>query len=309
MEIGIKKAFPNYLRILGGKQRPRFQITKEKGILDKKIKQVKEILKSCELCERKCRVDRTKGKLGFCRASLKWKVFGAHTHMGEEDELIPSATLFMAGCTMRCVYCQNAPESINPELGEEWTEKQGAEWIEKKWEEGCKNVNFVGGEPTPYLYNILKCLKLCKADIPVVWNSNSYYSEKTAAILKDMIDIYLLDFRYFNDKCAIKLSSAPNYVETAKRNFLEAAKDSELLIRILVIPNHIECDAKPILKWIKSNLGEWIRVNIMGQYYPTWQANKFPEINRRLTPKEYEGVIDYAKKIGLKNIIIQRQFL
>lgn len=167
----------------------------------------------------------------------------------------------------------------------------------------------MGGEPTPYFYNILKCLKLCKANIPVVWNSNSYYSEKTAEILKGIVDIYLLDFRYFNDKCAIKLSATPNYVEIVKRNFLLAKKDSELLVRILVLPNHIECDAKPILKWIKDNLGKWTRVNIMAQYYPTWQAEKFPEINRRLTAEEYKGVISYAKKIGLKNIIIQKRFL
>jgi putative pyruvate formate lyase activating enzyme len=305
MEAGIGKAFANYLRILEGKQKPRFQIAKEKGDLAKKIKQAEKILQSCELCIRKCHINRIKGELGFCRAGIEWKIFGAHTHMGEETELIPSATIFMAGCTMRCVYCQNAPESVNPEMGEIWTEREGAEWIANKFNEGCKNVNFVGGEPTPYLYNILKCLNLCKANIPVIWNSNSYYSEKTTQILQDIVDIYLLDFRYFNEQCAIKLSSAPNYVATAKKNFLEAKKDAELLVRLLVMPNHIECDAKPILKWIKDNLGAYTRVNIMGQYFPCWQADKFSDINRVLTREEYLSVIDYAKQIGLKNFMIQ----
>lgn len=305
----IKKAFPNYLKILEGKQQPKFQTAKEKGILNRKIKQAEEILGSCELCERKCKVNRLNGELGFCKAGLNWKIFGAHEHFGEEFELIPSGTIFSAGCTMRCCYCQNAPESITPNLGIDWSEKEVAWWIEEKWKAGCKNINFVGGDPTPYISSILKSLKLCKAPVPVIWNSNAYYSEKTAQILKDLIDIYLLDFRYFNDRCALKLSSTPNYIKTLKRNFLLARKDSELLIRILVIPNHINCCAKPILKWIKANLGENTRVNILKQYYPTWQANKFPEINRKLTPSEYKEVINYAKELGLKNIITQERFL
>jgi putative pyruvate formate lyase activating enzyme len=143
----------------------------------------------------------------------------------------------------------------------------------------------------------------------VVWNSNSYYSEKTAEILKGVVDIYLLDFRYFDERCSVKLSSAPRYAEAARRNFLEAAKDSELLIRLLVIPGHTECDAKPILKWIRDNMGAWTRVNIMGQYFPTWQADLFPEINRRLNREEYGDVVDYAVEIGLKNFIVQEHYL
>lgn len=304
---GVKRAFPNYLKILQGKQKPRFQIAKKSGLLDKKIKEARAILKSCELCERRCRVDRTRGQLGFCRASLKWRIFGAYSHMGEEAELVPSATLFMAGCSMACAYCQNAPVCVEPELGQPWTEQKGARWIERKLKEGCKNINFVGGEPTIYLYNILKCLKLCRADIPVVWNSNAYYTERTAKLLKGLIDIYLLDFRYFSERCARKLSSAPGYPEAAKRNF--SAVDSELLVRVLVMPGHIKCDAKPILKWIRDNLGPWTRVNILGQYNPAWQAEGFPEINRLLKPEEYAGVISYAKRIGLRNIILQEQFL
>ncbi len=299
---GIKKAYPNYLKILAGKQKPRFQINKEKGLLNKKIKQVEKIIAECELCERKCRVNRFKAT-GFCGVDINWKIFGAHTHWGEEPELIPSATLFMAGCNMRCVYCQNAPGSVTPNHGTEWTEKEGAKWIENMWDRGCKNVNFVGGEPTPYLYNILKCLKLCKADIPVVWNSNSYYSEKTANILKGIVDIYLLDFRYFNDKCASKYSFTEDYVNTVKRNFLTASKDSELLIRILVMPSHIDCCAKSIVKWIKENLNKWSRVNILGQYYPAWHAFNYKEMNRRLYNDEYNDVFNYAKSIGLKNLV------
>jgi len=308
-DTGAEKVFPNYIKILQGGQKPRFQASKATGELDRKIKEVEEVLKCCELCTRRCGVNRLAGELGFCGVGIRPRIFGAHTHMGEEDELIPSATIFFAGCTMRCAYCQNAPDSITPGLGGEWTEEEVARWIEEEWKEGCRNVNFVGGEPTPYLYSILRSLRACRADIPVVWNSNSYYSEKTTEILKGVVDIYLLDFRYFDERCAVRLSSAPRYPEVAKRNFLEAAGDSELLIRLLVIPEHTECDAKPILKWLRETLGPWPRLNIMGQYFPTWNADLFPEINRRLKREEYRDVVDYAREIGLTNFIVQEQYL
>ncbi|MBR9690742.1 radical SAM protein [Candidatus Woesearchaeota archaeon] len=299
---GIKKAYPAYLNILDGKKKPEFQIAKQKGILDKKIKQVEKILGSCELCERKCKVNRLAGELGVCKVGITPKIFGAYTHMGEEAELIPSATLFFSGCTMKCDYCQNAPDSMSPEHGNEWFEEDIAKWIEQKFKEGCRNVNFVGGDPTPYLFNMLKALKLCGADTPVVWNSNAYYSEKTAEILKDIVDVYLLDFRYFKEGCARRLSDAKNYPKAAMRNLLGASKDAELLIRLLLMPGHIGCDAKPILKWIKENLGGWARVNLLAQYHPSWHAKKHVELSRRLTHIEYQEVVDYAKDIGLKNL-------
>ncbi len=292
----MNNALSNYYRILSGKAKPRFK----SADLDRKIKQAGKILESCELCERKCRINRAEGRLGFCRAGTEWRIFGAHSHFGEESELVPSGTIFLAGCTMRCVYCQNAPQSIKPELGEMWSDKEVAEWIDKKHKEGCRNINFVS--PDCYLWNILKVLKLVKSDIPVVWNSNAYYSEKTAELLKGIVDVYLLDFRYFNEKCAIELSSAPNYPEAAKRNHLIANKDAEMIIRVLVMPNHIECDAKPILKWIKENLGAGTRVNILAQYHPCWKAMEYKEINRALSMEECGEVVVYAKRIGLKNL-------
>jgi putative pyruvate formate lyase activating enzyme len=204
---------------------------------------------------------------------------------------------------MRCVYCQNAPESISPELGVPWTEREVAGWVEKMKREGCRNINWVGGEPTCWLFNILQALKLTNVNIPQIWNSNAYYSKKTAKLLDGIIDLYLLDFRYFNEECAKMLSSAQNYPEVAKRNHLDAIKAGELLIRVLVMPEHIECDAKPILKWIRDNLGEWTRVNVLAQYRPCFMASQYLGINRRLTEGEHKEAVDYAKEIGLKNLV------
>ncbi len=291
------KKLTGYNKILSGKKKPRFK----SADLDSKIKQSESILERCGICERKCGVNRLQGKLGFCGAGKEWKIFGVHVHWGEERELVPSGTVFCAGCTMRCVYCQNAPQSVTPESGLECSDSAVAERIDNMHREGCKNVNFVS--PDCYLWNILKVLKLVKSDMPVVWNSNAYYSKKTAELLKGVVDIYLLDFRYFNEKCAIRLSSAPNYPKVAKRNHLTASDDSEMIIRILVMPNHIECDAKPILKWIKDNLDPDTKVNILAQYHPCWKAAHHKDINRPLSLEEYKEVVSYAKRIGLKNLI------
>ena len=292
-----------YKQILNKKEGARFLIAKKSGLLKKKTEQAKKILEKCEFCERRCGVNRVEGETGFCGIGNVPRVFGAHAHFGEEPELIPSATLFFSGCTMRCVYCQNAPESVDYDSGIIWNSRRIAEWIEQMESFGCKNVNFVGGDPTPNLPWILEALSLTRAKIPVVWNSNSYYSEKTAALLKGIVDVYLLDFRYFDERCAVRLSSAPNYPDVAKRNFLTANKDSELLIRILVMPNHIECDAKPIIRWIRDKLGPGVRTNILAQYRPCWHASKYKDINEPLSISDHQKVVDYAKKIGMSNLV------
>jgi len=288
-----------YSKVLKGKARAKFLVAKTRGILDKNIQQAEALMEKCELCEHKCRVDRTMGGRGFCGVGSQPHVFSAATHWGEESELVPSATLFFSGCTLRCAYCQNAPQSIDYDAGKPISVAEAVKWITKKHREGCSNVNFVGGDPTPNIPFILNVLKKLKVNIPVVFNSNAYYSEAAAGLLKDVVDVYLLDFRYFDPSCAEHLSQASNYPEAAKRNLLLAEKNGELLIRLLVLPGHIECDAKPVLEWVSNNLRNY-RLNVMPQYWPAWHAYTFQEISRRLSIAEYNDVIEYAKKIGIE---------
>jgi putative pyruvate formate lyase activating enzyme len=299
----IYKGLRSYKEILDGRKKAGFLLSRESGVLKRKIKKARNVLERCELCHRKCGVNRLEGGTGFCGVGNEPRVFGAHPHFGEEPELVPSATLFFSGCTMRCVYCQNAPDSVEYERGVPWTAGKIAEFIEEMAASGCRNVNFVGGDPTPNLPWILEALQKVDANIPVVWNSNSYYSEKTAEILRGVVDVYLLDFRYFDEKCAVRLSSAPGYPEVAKRNILAAGKDAELLIRILVMPNHLGCDARPIIKWIRDNLGPGVRTNILPQYRPCWKAHEYKEISEPLSRRDYESALSYAKSLGLENLV------
>ncbi len=277
----------------------RFELRKPKqSFLDLKIVLAEKIIESCEFCEWKCRVNRKKER-GFCGVGYYPKISSMFMHLGEEPWITPSFTIFFTGCNFRCVYCQNYNISQNPENGEYIEERELAKEIDLAYLEGARNVNFVGGEPTPNLHYILKVLKYVNNPIPVVWNSNAYESIIGQKLLAGIVDIYLYDFKYGNNKCALKYSKIPNYFETVTRNFKFAINYGEISFRVLILPNHIECCAKPILKWIKENLGNKVIVQLLNQYRPEYKACKYPEICRSLTEEEYLEVVKYAEKSNL----------
>jgi putative pyruvate formate lyase activating enzyme len=149
----------------------------------------------------------------------------------------------------------------------------------------------------------LETFKPVNINIPVVWNSNSYYSPETARLLAGFVDVYLLDFKYGSGECAEKISDASDYWETCTYNHLQAKKFGELIIRVLVLPDHLKCCTKPIIDWIADNLGRETRINIMFQYRPEWHASEIPELRRRLTPEEMMGAVQLAKRAKLTNFI------
>jgi len=275
----------------------------EKSYLDLKIEITRRILKNCHFCTRRCEVNRSKGELGYCRCGTEITVSSIFEHMGEEPELVPSGTIFTIGCTMRCRHCQNWTISQWIEKGEVYKPEALAREVKQLRMNGCRNANLVGGEPTPWLEQWLETFNHVNKNIPVVWNSNSYYSPETARLLAGFVDVYLLDFKYGPDGCAEKISDAPNYWEACTRNHLEAKKYGELIIRILVLPSHLECCTKPIINWIAEKLGTETRVNVMFQYRPEWRAHEIPELRRRLTRDEKKRAIQLAKEANLTNFI------
>ncbi|MEM2123397.1 MAG: radical SAM protein [Candidatus Bathyarchaeia archaeon] len=275
----------------------------EYSLLDLKLDLAWQLLKGCMLCERRCGVDRLKGGLGYCRCGTEVAVSTSFPHLGEEPELVPSGTIFTCGCTMRCIHCQNWTISQWFEDGIPCTPERLAKIIVDLKEEGCRNINLVGGDPTPWLPQWLKAFRYVKVNVPVVWNSNSYYSSYTSELLKGFVDIYLLDFKYGPGDCAGEISNAPNYWDAVRRNHLEAYKSGELIIRILVLPGHLECCYRHIIEWISGNLPKETRVNVMFQYRPEWRAHERPELTRTLTSEERSKAIQIAKENGLTNLV------
>lgn len=333
-----KRALPHYFAILKGDERPNFFYAKqvevsfdesspleelwdihedgmkklkegefiknpEQSLLDLKATIADRILEKCELCEIKCNVNRKKGT-GYCRVGESL-VASDFLHLGEEPELVPSYTIFFSGCNLRCVFCQNWDIS-QYRVGVSYLPKEVATRIMVAFAKGAKNVNFVGGEPAPNLPFILKTLLFVKTPIPVVWNSNMYMSERSMKLLDGVVDIYLSDFKWGSNECALRYSKAPKYWEITTRNHL-LAKDhykAEFLIRHLVIPTHLECCTKPILEWISGNLGNDVRVNVMFQYRPEYRAGEHKEINRVLNYNEMKRAAELVKEFELRNALV-----
>jgi len=284
------------------KGRLKLKNIKKPSLLDLKIKLTEEIMKSCELCERKCHVNRTKDEKGVCKVGKKCLISSEFMHMGEESHIIPSHTIFFMGCTLHCQFCQNWSISQWVESGYEISPKELALRIDRRRKEGSRNVNWVGGEPTPSLLCILKTLKFCEVNVPIIWNSNFYMSEKTMKILNGIVDMHLSDFKYGNNECGLRLSKVPKYFDMCSRNHSVAATNTEITIRHLVLPNHVECCTKPILKWIADNIRDKAIVNIMAQYRPEYKAHEYPDISRPVTKKEMKEATDYAKELNINYI-------
>ncbi|WP_431063895.1 radical SAM protein [Methanobacterium sp.] len=293
IKAGFKKIFDK--KTFYGAKKPDF------SYMDLKIKIAEKIFENCYFCERRCYVNRNTNT-GFCGV-LNSRIASEYLHIGEEAPLVPSHTIFFAGCNFKCIYCQNFDISQFPESGIEISEKSLSKIIDRRRREGSRNVNFVGGDPTPNLPFILKTMHLCNENIPVVWNSNFYMSKESMKLLDGFVDLYLTDFKYGPCSCAVELSGVSDYWNIVTRNHKMAKNACDMIIRHLVLPNHVECCSKPILKWIRDNLGKETVVNIMGQYRPVYKAQECKEIRGFPSHQEIQETINYAKRLGLLNII------
>jgi len=270
----------------------------KQSLLDLKIELANRIYKKCHFCERKCKVDRNK-KSGNCGVKQPG-IASEFLHIGEERVLIPSYTIFFSGCTFHCVFCQNW--NISQKICGTYVEPSTlATMIKKRKNQGARNGNWVGGDPTPNLPYILNVLRECNVNIPQVWNSNMYCSIETMKLLEGIIDLYLTDFKYGDDECAKRLSKVDNYTKIIKRNHKIAHKNSEIIIRHLVMPNHVECCSKPIMKWISENLPNTV-VNIMAQYRPEYKAYDYDDISKPVSIDEVLLVREYANELNSQRI-------
>lgn len=270
------------------------------SVLDLKIGLARRMITGCHFCERRCGVDRTAGERGFCGCGAQSRLSSEFLHAGEEACLVPSHTFFFVGCTFYCVYCQNWMISRSREEGIPVTGAQMAEMAKRRRiVEKSRNVNLVGGDPTPNTHTVLEMLKALDVNVPIVWNSNMYMSTETMQLLDGCIDVYLTDLKYGSSECAERLSKVENYWEIVTRNHRLAKKQAELLIRHLVLPNHVECCSAPIIEWIGENFGDTVRVNIMAQYRPEFEAHRMPDMTRGVSREEMEEVLTLARGRGL----------
>jgi len=291
-----------YFKILSGKCLARYLLAKRTSSLSTKIENANEILQNCHFCERRCGVNRLEHEIGYCGVEAVSHYASEFLHYGEEPELVPSHTIFFTGCTFSCVYCQNWDISTAPTSGTLVLPEEMAEIIGARKQQGARNVNFVGGDPTPHLHTILQIMDKCDVNTPMIWNSNMYCSKEAMELLSGVIDVYLADFRYGNDECAKKYSNVNNYWDITARNFLLAYEDAEVIVRHLVLPTHLECCTKPIVRWVAKHMPN-VRFNLMFQYTPYYKAEQHPEINRRLSYIEKKRALEIVEEAGLRNLV------
>ena len=262
------------------------------SLLDVKIEIANRIFAHCEFCERRCGARRPHD-VGNCTVREP-RIASEFAHYGEESVLVPSHTIFFSGCNFHCVHCQNW--DISQLVTGKWIPpRQLAKLIEYR---KLKNMNFVGGDPTPNLNYILQVIRECNAKIPVVWNSNMYLTEESMTLLDGVVDLYLTDFKYGKNECAEELSKVENYVDVVSRNHVLAEKNADVIIRHLVLPTHVECCTYQIMKWISETLKKSV-VNMMFQYRPEYNAMEHPRIARYLTYEEKKRALDIAQEFSI----------
>ncbi len=272
--------------------------------LDVKVEIARRIMESCRFCEWRCGVDRLRGTRGFCRLADDTYVSSYFLHIGEEPPLVPSGTIFYGSCNFRCVFCQNHDISQeHPFSGIRVTPEELASIQDYLRSEGARNINHVGGDPTPNIYTILSSLRHVRSNVPQLWNSNMYLSEESMSLLLDVIDIWLPDFKYGSDGCAARLSLVKNYFSVVARNLrMVCERGDPIIIRHLVLPNHLDCCTEPVLKWISENCPTAL-VNVMGQYRPEYlvlrHPEKYPDVARRPTGGELRRAYELAGNLGL----------
>lgn len=279
-------------------------------------------MEKCMLCPRHCMADREHGKKGFCGETRTVRVARAAIHMWEEPCISGengSGTVFFVGCTLRCVYCQNHQIS-NGSVGKEISIERLAEIFIELQKQGANNINLV--TPTHFVPQIIQALDIAKAqgmDLTVVYNTSGYEEIETLKMLDGYVDVYLPDFKYLNAKHAKRYSMAEDYPEKAKLAIEEMVRQTGepkfdengimtkgVIVRHLLLPGCLE-DAKRIVSYLFETYGERIYMSLMNQYTPLDSLGKeeHPELNRKVSEKAYDWLIDYAISIGVENAFIQ----
>ena len=275
----------------------------------------------CTLCPRSCGAGRAAGQKGYCGVGgTKIKAARAALHMWEEPCISGSqgsGTVFFSGCPLRCVYCQNR-DIARAGAGKEITVERLSEIFLELQEKGAANINLV--TPTHYTPEIVKAVAEARdggLTLPIVYNCGGYEKPETLRTLEGIVDIYLTDFKYMDAEAARRYSHAPDYPEIAKEALGEMVRQQPepvfdekgmmkkgVIVRHLLLPGHLK-NAEAVVKYVYETYGNRVYLSLMNQYTPLPGMEKWPEINRKVTRREYDRLLDYAVELGVENGFIQ----
>ncbi len=280
----------------------------------------KHPLSDCTICPRTCHVNRLAGETGYCRTGAGIVLARAALHMWEEPCISGergSGTVFFSGCSLGCVYCQNEKIAKN-HIGKEVTIERLVEIYFELKSQGAANINLV--TPTHMLYAVIRSITVAKQqgfDLPFVYNCGGYEKAESLRLLDGLIDVYLTDFKYYDNTLARRYSNAPNYASYASESLQEMVRQTGeaifneenmmtkgVIVRHLVLPGCVQ-DSKRIVKYLYHTYKDQIYISLMNQYTPLPHVADYPEINRKVTEAEYDEVVEYAIELGVENGFIQ----
>ncbi len=304
---------------------PAYIDTFKKGLLAKKIETAYEILKSCTLCPRKCKVDRLAGETGVCKTGEKAWVSSFNAHFGEEEPLVGthgSGTIFFTHCNLLCIFCQNYDIS-HLGHGEEISNAQLAGIMLHLQNQGCHNINFV--TPSHVVPQILSAVETALQEglsVPLVYNTGGYDSEKTLKLLDGVFDIYMPDFKFWDPEIAKMTCNAKDYPEVAQKALIEMHRQvgdlvtddtgiakRGILLRHLVLPSGLS-GTRDIMRFVARKISLNTYVNIMPQYRPCGRAGEVKELSVYLSQKDYQAALQAAKEEGIERLDSRkRQFM
>ena len=258
--------------------------------------------KSCRLCEHDCQVNRENGEKGFCKADSEARVYRQRLEFGEELELIPSQLFYLSGCDLRCKFCIAERRAFDPSIGVPLTSSYLSEAVEWGRQQGAKNIQWVGGEPTIHIPAIIDAMSRCDDLPPVVWKSDFHATRAAFDLLDGLVDVYVADLKFGNDKCAENIAGVANYLWIVTRNLHIATQQADLIVRHLLLPGHWECCFIPIVRWMHDNLPE-VKFSIRDGYLPRWQAPRDTQLRRYLPTGIGEQAREVARSAGLRVIV------
>lgn len=269
------------------------------GLLDLKVELARRHLHSCRLCARNCGVNRLAGERGVCGLGHGAIVAEHFVHIAEEPPINPSLVISLAGCGLRCRFCQQGwllePGSVHGRAldGDLWPELDTA---------GARSLSFVGGNPDESVYAILDFLRTIPDNwcLPIVWNTHTYSTPEVLSLLDGVVDVYLPDLKYGSDDCARAISGVTGYVDVATRTLTAMVARASTIVRVLVLPGHVSCCHEPALRFLAGLPRERLLVSVRGQYCPDHRIDdRDGLLATRVDPVELGHVRAYAESLGL----------
>jgi len=264
-----------------------------------RIDAARQALTNCHLCEWHCGIDRTRGEPAPCKLGSETRCFRSYVSMTEELELVPTRRVYLAGCNFRCRFCDTGPTCFDPRAGRPIEAEPFAADLSRSVRDGVRSIHLLGGEPSLHPHTILELAAAAESPLPIVLDTNLYMTPQVLDWLDGVVTWIVGDFKFGNDACARRLAGVERYVDVVTRNLMRIAeRGTNLLVRHLLMPGHLECCFKPVAEWIAKSLPN-VRFELATGYVPCWRAERDPDLGRLNAADEVAAARRHLRSLRL----------